>query len=1110
MTPLLKRLASGLFPERISACFYALSTWIALLLARKVIYGIDTELRSFSNRTIGIVVFAGIDSSKITSTYVMAIVIAIAGIFLLSVIFQLLFNVFKIDVERYTGERNFVFLISTFGVFIVLWAELFANTSPLNVVRVINLVLLMVFAHLILKNVFQKNEFINSLLSSPVLSVLAFLLPFSVIFSLWVLNKHNFIFDTFYSYLYFVIVLIWYVVFGVLKKLFSSITADNLYQLIGLSAIPLILIPLSIPLSNEIQYTFSRYIHSARIVSAVFITFLIAISVFIFLFRLYKVKKFVNTHRLITLVYFPIIIATLFTYFSYRHFIVLDKVDMFHHGEYMLTVQQMWQYGKVPFIDIYPTHGLSNLFPQILYSIVNGYHMYEPSLWHWLYYVLHGLLLYFLLRILFTSELALLGVLFLPLETLFRSYYSMAIFPAIIIARTFANKPRGLSTCLILWSSLLFTFVWRVDFGIAALLSTAAIFAVNYLKKFITGDLNKKEIKDLLVSAGIVFGSGITVFVLLAVLKGVSLKDLIVQNYLYITFQGPVQSYVKIFESFGPLVFIQYFIVPTISIFYILYFIYITLLKRQEFGTKQLVLVFLAIFSLIVSIRSTQRHSLIEGYAAYLFPFLAASVYIFIKPREVNKSLIAFLIVSMAYLLMLPDTNSYSLLASTVNSMRPGASAPGRFGFHHWKYQEPRSKVNESQYNSLVEFMDKNLKPGQTFFDFTNSPILYIGTEKEFLTYLIPLVYNASDQIQEIQLRNLQSKYEDQKIPFVVFRNGTPALENFDGVPNEIRHYKLAEFIYRNYYPYKSVGTYQIWQAKNAAAEDSWAYEEFQLNCVAKFNPRQLQYNDVVVEKKEADLIKLKSGQNDPYFYNFFDDKNRCPALSPTRYWFLRIKYKSDVSGNLQALYLFEGQNNYSVEQSAFVNIDSVSESTITLPLVNLSEIGKLEDVRLDPPSGSSFELSGMEIISLKHIESKMFNQSFDLMKLPYIWGEFDTKDAAEKTQVQAELLQDGLVELEAEKPLLIKIPKDIDKTSGNYLHFRIQANHEGTIQMKYGVGDYRNSTVTFTAVPSEEPVDYLVRVSSQWKWMSEPVDSLEVVSDQAISIEQISIRKGD
>jgi hypothetical protein len=133
--------------------------------------------------------------------------------------------------------------------------------------------------------------------------------------------------------------------------------------------------------------------------------------------------------------------------------------------------------------------------------------------------------------------------------------------------------------------------------------------------------------------------------------------------------------------------------------------------------------------------------------------------------------------------------------------------------------------------------------------------------------------------------------------------------------------------------------------------------------------------------------------------------------------------------------------------------------------------------------------------------------QHFNLMQLPYIWANFDAKEAVTRTKI---LFDAGFPEtlVLSGTSQTIRFNPDFDKTTGNYLHFIVRSDSSGYVTVKYGNRD--PSTVRFDLKGSGKPEHYLVRISSQEAWMHEKISAIAVSPSVPVRFEKFFIRKGD
>jgi len=141
---------------------------------------------------------------------------------------------------------------------------------------------------------------------------------------------------------------------------------------------------------------------------------------------------------------------------------------------------------------------------------------------------------------------------------------------------------------------------------------------------------------------------------------------------------------------------------------------------------------------------------------------------------------------------------------------------------------------------------------------------------------------------------------------------------------------------------------------------------------------------------------------------------------------------------------------------------------------------------------------------SIDFQEAGFIKQDFNMIMLPYVWGNYDKKVNKHFPEEQQRLAD--VLPLEAETPVKFTLDMDIDKSDGNYIHFKIDAEQSGSLSLTYG-NDIVNSC-NFNMAAGE--YNYLVRISSQYNWGSEPQSWLEVKTDIPVTVERISVLRGD
>ena len=104
--------------------------------------------------------------------------------------------------------------------------------------------------------------------------------------------------------------------------------------------------------------------------------------------------------------------------------------------------------------------------------------------------------------------------------------------------------------------------------------------------------------------------------------------------------------------------------------------------------------------------------------------------------------------------------------------------------------------------------------------------------------------------------------------------------------------------------------------------------------------------------------------------------------------------------------------------------------------------------------------------------------------------------------------LIDKPVQISPVQTLRLPFNGRIDKSTGNYIHLRLKTAKNGSLILSYGKNP--GSTVKMDLSGTDKAEDYLIRISSQWEWMSQNIKSVDLTSTAEAELIEAYIRKGD
>lgn len=1104
--------------EAMAVVVSSLMTIITTALASLYVFNNNVlALSNFKDRAIGISIISGINASLRTDIYIGLILGAIAiffiYLFLSEFFIKKMFTLRLPEIppgqtETDTGifvNNGLLYLLSFSIILSVLYAitdkAIFINGLFISLLFLLVMCMVMVVKYIAGR---RSNTDIRSLLDNEYVITYFLMLPYCLICTSWVILNQTFGVTYWYFAFYLILIAALFAVYYCLVKRYCKSLADKsrLDAILISSGTPLVFIPISIPLSNELQYTLSGVWHIApQTLSTIIIIVLVAISVaIVFLSKIYRIptpKTFIEN------IFFPVILASILLFKYYQPFLTIGSYDMFHNGETMISNQQLFSYGSIPFINIYPTHGFSSLFYQILYSAVNGYRPVEPMIWSWLAIIIEIIILYFILKEIVNPLFAFLSLLLIPVVSLFGyyDYYLFGLLPALSLLWLLQKRTFG--RYMVHWAIVILAMLWRIDFGMAAGAITIFFLLVFPIWDVWKNKANvKRELLPLVFSLVIVMGVATLTFAILSALGRVSFHSIMTQLVEFTLFQDSVMAYTSILPAGFPndwlivlKAVVEYVILPGIGVFYVIYFVYRRVVKGRAVTNPQIVLLFVAILSLIMSTRSMGRHSLIELYNPCLFVLLVICLPFYISTKKHYVAAIVFSCILLIYLVPL------NILSAQPSDILISGDSFQFFGFHDWTEKGNRIIDDKSQYNAIVSFLNDSMSDNQTFLEFTNSPMLYVLSDKKFESYIIPDLYQTSEPIQNETLKKIKADYASNCIPIVIFKQNNEFWDNVDGVPNEIRSYDITEFIYENYQPVGYIGNYQIWAADNINTSLG--------NNVYVWQTLPIKEDSVILNNasiSDGSGFIVNCSSPDPYVYNFLDLNNISNNIDGSSVT-LKVVYNCSANGTAQ---VFESYDNspFSEAMSSWFTVQKTNDSPSEAIVPLVSKSGKLTNIRLDPPDNSTFEVLSVELNESPYFFKPYdgMDQNFNLQMLPYIWGTYDPEKAVNNTKI-IETINGSKMTLSKGQKIDLQFSPDIDKTTGNYIHIRAKADNVTNMNISYDNG---TSSVSFKILPSTTYKDYLIRISTQWAWMHEPVDNITLYSDDNVSIDSIMIRKGD
>lgn len=1056
--------------------FIFIPLFYSLWLVSKYASAFNPELQSFPGRMIGSATLEAYDIGKRIKAFYGAGALFILGITLLSIIIWRVSSLLK-DLFR-SPELKIINYSSLAGItlfFFSLWNSS-VNTS-LELIFCIHLVTIVV---LICKKLFFKNRCNTQLINVPFFAI-SFVCGFSVFF-LWneiavlfhFLPKANLFFSLFTT----VIITFFFITQLIKNK--NIVESRNEINRIAFILVPLALIPMLSFLKDETYLILNKhqvYYFSPR--KIYLIGLLCITAAIVWRNRIINKKPFLsianNLERLVAQRYFPLLILGI-SLFTFYQPIIQSSSEMFEAGNRILPLMEFQKFGVVPIIEKYNSHGLSELFFGIIYTFFNGLNGHEMFIYDFFYLVLWAFLVYcFLYKLFRNSYIALFFVLLFPLIEPLISDYQVTALIALFMSHKIIEQKTSRKNYILLLLCTSFLLIWRLDIGYPATIATISTLLIYRLnqKRFVFNW--QLLLKSILLFFAFVFLS----LLVLAWYRNINIVSSMMNSLNYLS---SAQSYGSIGLGDFTLtsVKMQYFVFPLVLILgfctFLISFGRSTISRSQRFVYTSII--FLTIYYFVSFQRGVVSHTLVGGSDVWLSPFLfliiSASLYLFIYKKPTATKFILFIVIS-----------SFLIL----NYKHPSVSTPQNIysqtidKTNHFPKIEPKENIvrciddmhyEKLKFSNFKKLITEQLIDKQTFIDFSNTPMLYYLTGKISPSHF----YQNSLTIHNDYLqKKFITDLKNYDAPLIIFSNFPETWwDNAMGVPNIIRHYRMAEYFYTHFEPFAIVDNLCIWKRN-----------DFQIK-----NNQHLIYN---YTSQTSDSLKInlpisgsmKNAGNKNYFFKInskiFKDKT-----SPTPQFTITF---ANGTQNLNPTFIDEinhfGYYLFNTSESAFSF--QIKNDDKNINTVSIFECDYFPDFYSSIP---------------KRVEIK---------QLPYIWGTFDNTVSQET--VLSDLIKTPVI-LQNNIAHNFNLDPLIDKSTGNTILFSLNCSNDRAVQMELLFGDHKQKdakgSFVFTIPPGKGLRKFAIRVSTHYNWYSSSIESIAICSKdfEGITINKLQLLKGN
>lgn len=769
------------------------------------------------------------------------------------------------------------------------------------------------------------------------------------------------------------------------------------------------------------------------------------------------------------------------------------SADIFEGANLSIPVSDFLNFGKIPVVSHYPGHMMSGVWEAFVYSFLNGDKfgaIFSPYS-SFIQIPILVLLFFYFVKAILNEDVALLATILFPFYGEW-SYFGMGTLLALAVAAYI--KRNTICRAFLVWLSFVWCALYRLDLGFA-FFAAAFVSLVIYVLKY----KNKTALKQLVFSLLISALAGILLWTVLCLQQKAN-PVLRLIEFLKLSASNQTWAYPSIGDRNFNFFSWCYFFVPLFCAFSLVVLIFSNDIQKR-ISPQILILALIFGFSYFFNFqRGLVRHSLVENAKDIVLwsssIFLALSLSIILKRKNLFFPILAAVILVNANFMNGRIFSKKSIAENVAPKIQENLATERAHKVQRVVFESGMKNYCEG----YKQILDKLLNEKETFLDFKNATFIYsaIGRENPVYVAQSPLMLSG-EFTQKMFIKEIADRIETVPIALLPL-NWERASASLDGIMNNYRNYKVAEFIYTHYKPLATCSDFAIWAENNRYDEIKNKISESEIrvdmNKILVFE--NFQTNSCQILKNYDDKsFTMKFTSSDPFVSNMHDfvDISSFVGKNVT----LAFDYESDTDGMMQLFYTTESGESYSEQKSVRVNIKNFGTATFTFPVTENTRF------RLDTPEKSSVKINSITASSdatlIKNLPYDLEFHSYNLAYLPGLWAEKDSKHAA-KNKVAAELYYDDSASLafdNGEKIYSFDSAK-IEKTQqGNYLLLKINnTENQRGVSISLGFSDGWNFEKTydfnFELLPGEH--EYIFRISSDYLWFFKNVNAIKVDSN--------------
>lgn len=512
--------------------------------------------------------------------------------------------------------------------------------------------------------------------------------------------------------------------------------------------------------------------------------------------------------------YYPLVLITLLAIaFLPRPIVYSGALDYFEHGNQGVPLSQFILFGKIPIVESFSAHVLSDFWGPYFYSLLNGDMVtavvasgirYPLSAFYDVFKCFFApLALYKILSSFFDKSFALGFCVLFPLYA--PAFGDIAVPIVCVVALIYILKNPSWKSYIVFAVTLAFSVLYQLDYGLAFSLGTFATLIILWL-------MNRKR-RPFVLWQFVVSLAG-TIVALFAIFAGICVVKHIplwqrIAEILSLVMSNDYWAYGTLGDVTSNAYTFFYVAMPFVSIIFIAGILFVAKKRLARISVTGLGIVLSFGIAYIVNLpRIMVRHTVGEIWIMPLMfglpLFLAFAVALLATKGK--RGIFVFTCIGV----MLAGNSSINTTVLRANSYAD--MSINRYSEQDFIPSEVMTDKrivweNEDAVAGVIGFLDEILMREETFVDLSNHGLLYTLTERECPFYLSQSPALISNTLLQEQFIRQIEEY-GARAPIVLTSIYHSSL---DGISYHDRQPLIYEYLYAEYMPLCRVDEFVLW-----------------------------------------------------------------------------------------------------------------------------------------------------------------------------------------------------------------------------------------------------------------------------------------------------------